>query len=163
MSSNSLSFTNVKDGIFNNLYLINDNGGLDDVKNLLSTSATSTNPKFTGNVGINLTVSDPNDSALYVRGLRNDNPQTDGIRLGSSRNTFGSGQSYGIELCSSSGIGSTIDFTYPDTNSFWAGRILFDNSQSDFRFYVRTTPATSELVDAIEQMLLNSNGELHSN
>ena len=31
MSTNSLSFTNVKDGIFNNLYLINEDEGLEEI------------------------------------------------------------------------------------------------------------------------------------
>ena len=39
MSSNSLNFTNVKDGIFNNLYLINDNGELDNVKDIVTAGA----------------------------------------------------------------------------------------------------------------------------
>ena len=36
MSSNSLSLTNVKDAIYNNLYLINDDGGVDNIRDLLS-------------------------------------------------------------------------------------------------------------------------------
>ena len=39
MSSNSCNFTNVKDGIFNNLYLINEDGGLDNIKDVLATTS----------------------------------------------------------------------------------------------------------------------------
>jgi len=39
MSSGSLSLTNVRNGIFNKLYVINDSGGLDDVKEIISTAA----------------------------------------------------------------------------------------------------------------------------
>ena len=66
MSSNSLSFTNIKDGIFNNIYLIDEDGGIDDIKDLLSTSsgdlsgimvelnkkAPKQNPEFTGTVTV---------------------------------------------------------------------------------------------------------------
>ena len=52
MSSNTLSLTNVRDGIFNNLYLINEYGGLDDIKDIVSSgssgSAPTHNPTFTG-------------------------------------------------------------------------------------------------------------------
>ena len=54
MSSNSLSFTNLRDGVFNKLYLINENGEIEDIKDLLSTSlndkAPKHNPEFTGTV-----------------------------------------------------------------------------------------------------------------
>jgi len=43
MSSNSLSMTNTKDGTFNNLYLINDDGEVENVKDLFS----QTNTRFT--------------------------------------------------------------------------------------------------------------------
>ena len=36
MSSNSLNLRNVKDAIYNNLYLINDEGGVDNIRDLLS-------------------------------------------------------------------------------------------------------------------------------
>ena len=138
MSSNSLSLTNIKNGIYNYLYLINENGEIENIRDLLSSLSSLTNPRFTGGIGINLRNGiDTNDSALFIRGTRNDNPQTPGIRFGTSPNTFGSGQSYGIELCSDSAYGSTIDFTYPDINSYYAGRILFDNSQDILAFYVR--------------------------
>ena len=40
MSSNSLSLRNVRDGIYNNLYLLNENGGLDDIRDLLTGGVT---------------------------------------------------------------------------------------------------------------------------
>ena len=66
MSSSSLSFTNIKDAVYNNLYLINEDGGIDDIRDLLSTSsgdmssimaelnkkAPKQNPEFTGTVTV---------------------------------------------------------------------------------------------------------------
>ena len=60
------SFTNVKDAVYNNLYLINDEGGLDNIRDLLSVSggdvsdildelnkkAPKQNPEFTGTVTV---------------------------------------------------------------------------------------------------------------
>ena len=100
------------------------------------------------------------DSALLVKGPRNDNPTKEGIRLGYSLNV-GSGRSYGIELCSPYTSISTIDFSYPSlSSSYFAGRMLFDNSQGIFGWNVRTTLASSELNVGDFQMYLNSNGEL---
>ena len=78
--NNSLSLTNTRDGTFNNLYLINDDGEVENVKDLFS----QTNTRFTGNIGINLTNIDTNDSALFVKGARIANPSTTGIRFGTS-------------------------------------------------------------------------------
>ena len=64
MSSNSLSLTNVKDAIYNNLYLINEDGTLDNIRDIVSSSsgdlsgvmvevnkkAPKENPEFTGTV-----------------------------------------------------------------------------------------------------------------
>ena len=36
MSSNSLSLTNIKNGIYNNLYLINEDGEIENIRDLLS-------------------------------------------------------------------------------------------------------------------------------
>jgi len=130
MSSNSLSTTNTKNGTFNNLYLINDDGEVENVKDLFS----QTNTNFTGNIGINLTSIDTNDSALFVKGARIANPSTTGIRFGTSNGLFTGniGDSYGIEICSKGNSGSAIDFTYP--SSYYAGRILFDNLNSLLHF-----------------------------
>ena len=36
MSSNSLNLRNIKDAIYNNLYLVNEDGGVDNIRDLLS-------------------------------------------------------------------------------------------------------------------------------
>ena len=54
MSSNSLSLTNIKNGIYNYLYLINENGEIENIRDLLSSLSSLTNPRFTGGIGINL-------------------------------------------------------------------------------------------------------------
>ena len=60
------SFTNVKDAVYNNLYLINDEGGLDNIRDLLSVAggdvsdilaeinkkAPKQNPEFTGTMTV---------------------------------------------------------------------------------------------------------------
>jgi hypothetical protein len=60
------SFTNVKDAVYNNIYLINENGGLDNIRDLLSVAggdvsdildelnkkAPKQNPEFTGTVTV---------------------------------------------------------------------------------------------------------------
>ena len=64
MSSNSLNLTNIKDAIYNNLYLINEDGGVDNIKDYLLTAsgdlsgvmaeinkkAPKQNPEFTGTI-----------------------------------------------------------------------------------------------------------------
>ena len=79
MSSNSLNLTNIKDAIYNNLYLINEDGGVDNIKDLLSVAggdvsgildlinskAPKQNPEFTGTV----TVPDGSLSIADVSGL----------------------------------------------------------------------------------------------
>ena len=64
MSSNSLNLRNIRDAIYNNLYLINEDGGLDNIRDLLSATnedvsdilvelnnkAPKQNPQFTGTV-----------------------------------------------------------------------------------------------------------------
>jgi hypothetical protein len=66
MSSNSLNLTNVKDAIYNNLYLINEDGGVDNIKDYLLTAsgdlsgvmaeinkkAPKQNPEFTGTITV---------------------------------------------------------------------------------------------------------------
>jgi hypothetical protein len=67
MSSNSLNLRNVKDAIYNNIYLISENGGLDNIRDLISTvsvddidglisvinsKAPKQNPEFTGTVTV---------------------------------------------------------------------------------------------------------------
>ena len=134
MSSNSLNLTNVRNAIYNNLYLINENGGVDNIRDLLSSDvsqddidglisviaskATINNPRFTGNVGINTLTA---DSALHIVGSKRDDPTTTGIRMGKSSNfVSGASESYGIEICSDSSVigGSYIDFTYPIISNF---------------------------------------------
>ena len=93
----------------------------------LNLKAPLNNASFTGNIGINLLNTDTLDSALLVKGQRNDNPTKEGIRMGYSFNVVPGSRSYGIEICSAYEGRSTIDFTYPDLNSYYAGRITLDN------------------------------------
>ena len=63
MSGNSLSLTNTRDGTFNNLYIINDNGQVENIKDLIesgsldqatidliNSKAPKESPTFTGTV-----------------------------------------------------------------------------------------------------------------
>ena len=164
MSSNSLSFTNVKDGIFNNIYLINEDGGVDNVKDLLgsSSSTPSANPTFTGNVGINTTTA---DSALHIVGSKEDNPTTVGIRMGKSSNfSTDATESYGIEICSDTYTtgGSYIDFTYPYSlfPASYAGGMFFDNNNGYFAWNNNWSPSATEAIATPYQMQLDKDGNL---
>jgi hypothetical protein len=123
---NRLSFTNIKNGIYNNLYLINEDGEIENIRDLLS-SLSLTNPILTGNVGINTLTP---DSALHIVGSKLDYSPTVGIRMGKSSNfQTGATDSYGIELCSDTYVsgGSYIDFTFPygSGGNQYAGRMFY--------------------------------------
>lgn len=186
MSSNSLNLTNVKTEIFNDIYLVennnytsiydlfyNKNDGnsgivaisdfnsfVDDTDNNLSLKANLESPSFTGNIGINLSNTDVLDSALLVKGQRNDNPTKEGIRMGYSFNVIPFQRSYGIEICSEYTGRSTIDFTYPDISSYYAGRISFDNEFGVMNFRTSLTNATSEVDGGYGDIAILNNGEV---
>ena len=63
---------------FNN-YMVNTN-------NALTLKAPLLNASFTGTMGLNLSNTDTLDSALFIKGVRNDYPTTEGIRFGYSNN-----------------------------------------------------------------------------
>lgn len=138
------------------------NNFMSNTNNTLATKAPLNNASFTGNTGINLSVSDTLDSALYIKGQRNVNPTTEGMRFGwSDQVYYGTGRSYGIEICSQNLAASTIDFTYPNgSNSYYAGRIAYDNNQGAMYFYANSAPSTSETLTDNWGMYLRPNGEL---
>ena len=126
----------------------------------LALKAPLNNASFTGNIGINLRNNiDTLDSALFVRGQRVANPQSQGIRMGWTNSLLGFGQSYGIEICSDYDNVSTLDFCSP--TSYYNGRIMFDNNQGTLSFYANTSNSTTESAAfATKQMSLNSAGKL---
>ena len=116
------------------------------------------NPQFTNNVGINVAA----DSALHIVGSRITSPNSVGIRMGSTTESFpSSATSYGIEICSNDNAGSTIDFTYPygAASSYYAGRIFFENWEGYMAFNCNYYPSTSELIST-PQMTLERYGNL---
>ena len=118
------------------------------------------NASFTGNIRINLLSTDTLDSALLIKGARNDNPTKEGIRMGYSQNVIVGSRCYGIEVCSQYDAASTIDFSYPGSYSYYLGRMVFSNSQGIFGWSARTAMSTTEIAAGNYQMYLTSGGEL---
>ena len=137
------------------------NNFMTNTNNALTLKAPLLNASFTGTMGLNLSNTDTLDSALFIKGVRNDYPTTEGIRFGYSNNINGlTRKSYGIEICSENLACSTIDFSEP-TGTHYAGRILYDNYGGALCFTAKTTPSTlTELSFGDYQMSLDESGWL---
>ena len=132
------------------------------LNNITTNISNITNPSFFNNVGINTTSS---DSALHIVGDRTVNPLTVGIRMGKTNQAFSSStDSYGIELCSDSSMngGGTVDFTYPylSGQSYYAGRMFFENYYGYFGWNANYIPSNNELISN-PQMTLSNDGILN--